>query len=42
MSGNDSINRRQFFERTSVLGAAATAALGARKASAQINSAAGT
>ena len=41
MSGSDSINRRQFLERTSLLGAAATAAVGARKTSAQINNAAG-
>ena len=41
MPGSDSINRRQFLEKTSLLGAAATAAVGARKASAQINNAAG-
>jgi predicted dehydrogenase len=42
MSGSDSINRRQFLEKTSLIGgAAAAAAAGARSAGAQINSAAG-
>jgi predicted dehydrogenase len=41
MPGSDSINRRQFLEKTSLIGAAATAAVGARKASAQINNAVG-
>jgi predicted dehydrogenase len=39
MSGNDSINRRQFLERSTLLAAAATA--GIREAGAQINNAAG-
>jgi len=39
MSGNDSINRRQFLEKSSLLGAAA-AAVGARVASAQVNNSA--
>ena len=40
MPGSDSINRRQFFEKSSLL-AAATAAVGARPARAQINNSAG-
>jgi predicted dehydrogenase len=40
MSGNDSINRRQFLEKSSLLAAAATAAGGAREASAQLNNSA--
>ena len=40
MSGNDSINRRQFLEKSSLLAAAATAVGGARTASAQINNSA--
>lgn len=41
MSGSDSINRRQFLGKASLLGAATTAAVGARRAGAQINNAAG-
>jgi predicted dehydrogenase len=41
MSGNDSIDRRQFLEKSSLFAAAASAVGGARKASAQVNSAAG-
>jgi predicted dehydrogenase len=40
MSNNDSINRRQFLEKSSLFAAAATA-VGARKAGAQINSSLG-
>ena len=40
MSANDSINRRQFLEKSSLLAAAATAVGGARTASAQINNSA--
>jgi predicted dehydrogenase len=40
MSGHDSINRRQFLEKSSLVVAAATAVGGARKASAQINNSA--
>jgi predicted dehydrogenase len=40
MSGQDSINRRQFLEKSSLLAAAATAVGGARTASAQINNSA--
>jgi predicted dehydrogenase len=40
MSAKDSINRRQFLEKSSLLAAAATAVGGARKASAQINNSA--
>jgi predicted dehydrogenase len=39
MSGNESINRRQFLEKSSLLAAAATA-VGARAASAQVNNSA--
>ncbi len=41
MSGRDSIDRRQFLEKSSLFAAAASAVGGARKAHAQINSAAG-
>ena len=40
MSANDSINRRQFLEKSSLLAAAATAVGGARTASAQLNNSA--
>jgi predicted dehydrogenase len=40
MSAHDSINRRQFLEKSTLLAAAATAVGGARKASAQINNSA--
>jgi len=40
MSGNDSINRRQFLEKSSLLAAAATAVGGARTAGAQVNNSA--
>jgi len=40
MSRNDSINRRQFLERSTLLGVAAVAVGGARQASAQINNSA--
>jgi predicted dehydrogenase len=40
MSANDSINRRQFLEKSSLIAAAATAAGGAREASAQLNNSA--
>ena len=40
MSSNDSINRRQFLEKSSLIAAAATAVGGARTASAQINNSA--
>jgi predicted dehydrogenase len=40
MSGNGSINRRQFLEKSSLVVAAATAVGGTRKASAQINNSA--
>jgi predicted dehydrogenase len=40
MSSHDSLNRRQFLEKSSLLAAAATAVGGARKASAQINNSA--
>ena len=40
MSANDSINRRQFLEKSSLIAAAATAVGGVREASAQINNSA--
>jgi predicted dehydrogenase len=41
MSGNKPVNRRQFLEKSTLFAAAATAAGGARRASAQLNSSVG-
>ena len=41
MSKGDSINRRTFFEKSSLIAVAATAAAGVKEAAAQINNASG-